>query len=160
MRRGQGFLTSFVTHTLSPLLTPTPLFLSQGWTKKAEKLAKECKLPEATLWGIRVRCLAGSRDWAALADYAAKNHSRGGYAPYARIAMELGALTEAKKYALKTAEPEARFELLRQLGALPEAIETALKARDAERLLSLQGHPALTQAGEEALGRALAQLRR
>jgi hypothetical protein len=175
----------------APPLVDTPLAatldalvrLGDPWTKRAEKLAKDFKLPELAFWHIRTRAIAALRDWVSLWDFSQRNHPAG-FAPFAKVAAEAGALVEAKRagresaaaralaaatpksplpsppsgYAMRVPEYNERVELLLKLGALPEAIDAAAKNKDLARLQALQDHDKLTPAAEDALSKALAAL--
>ena len=130
--------------------------LGDPWAKRAEKLAKDQKLPDAAWVRIKARALARIRDWTALGDFAAKNQSSGGgWAAFARVAAAHGGAIESRKFALKIADYNERIELLLKLGAVGEAVDVARAAKDVDRLISLQDAPGHTTTSQDALAKAL-----
>jgi hypothetical protein len=132
--------------------------LDGEWSKRADKLAKDFKLSEPAWWWIKARTLVKARRYEALRAWAERAHPLG-FEPLVELLATAGAREEAKKYALKVTDAGQRVGLLIELGALAEAAEAAAKSKDVDALEKL-ANMSLPPAAEEAVSRALAQLRR
>lgn len=166
-------LPSDITSELSLVGKPVNTTLSSLWLlgeaagggpaaggKRADKLIKEFKVPEAPATLLKVRALARSRDFPALWAFANERRSAVGYRPFAEACQMEGAAVEAKKFAMqKISEHGERIDTLIWLGAINEACEACVKHKDVERLNALSEKASqYSPAQQDSIERALAAL--
>ncbi len=56
--------------------------LSQGFQKRAERVRVDWKVPDKRWWWLKIRALAGNKDWEALEAFAKSKKSPIGYEPF------------------------------------------------------------------------------
>ena len=131
--------------------------VAAGDTKKAQAIVKDFKLSDANAYYVRIRALAGQRDWAALTALSNERKPPVGYRPFAEACQAEGATIEAKKFALRLPDYDEKADMLLSLGAFTEAAEIAGKAKDVPRLQHIM-ETAPTPAAKDIAEKALVQL--
>ncbi|KAI5301405.1 hypothetical protein KEM56_001755, partial [Ascosphaera pollenicola] len=103
-----------------------------GFTKRANKLQSEFKVPEKTFWWTRLRAMVAKRDWGGLEDIAKDKKSPIGWEPFFDQILAAGNTKLAAVFIPKcnSLSLDERIEMWLKCGMITHAAEEALKAKD------------------------------
>lgn len=138
--------------------------LDDQWAKRAEKLAKEFKVTDSQYAHVKIRALAGKRDFSGLWSYGNERKNVVGYKPFAEACIAVGSNMEAKRYIvskMSDREYADRMTLLLSMGGTGanDALELAIKAKDVDRLMELRESGLIvTIPAQDAMDKALVDL--
>lgn len=65
------------------------VLLAEGFQKRAERVRVDWKVPDKRWWWLKIRALAGNKDWEALEAFAKSKKSPIGYEPFVVCRSEL-----------------------------------------------------------------------
>lgn len=106
---GGQFIDTSLSDTLSKLII-------LGQSKRASKIKSDFKVPDKRYWWIKIKALAQIKDWVSLEKFAKEKKSPIGYAPFAALCIEAGALREAEKYIPKIQDAVEKIEFYVRIG--------------------------------------------
>ncbi|KAI9740267.1 MAG: hypothetical protein M1834_004845 [Cirrosporium novae-zelandiae] len=112
-----------------------------GYSKRAQKVQSEFKVPEKTFWWIKLRALVAKRDWGELEESSRMRKSPIGWEPFFNEVLGAGNTKLASSYIPKCTHltPAERIEMWMKCGLMAKAGEEALKAKDMASLEMLKG---------------------
>jgi hypothetical protein len=123
--------------------------LRSGYTARAKKLSSDFKVPEKTVWWIRLRALVAKRDWAELEQISSTRKSPIGWEPFFNTILAAGNPKLASIFIPKgSGTSKDKIEMWVKCGMLKQAAEEAVKAKDMKSLEDLRGMA--TRPGEAA----------
>lgn len=123
--------------------------LRAGYTARAKKLSSDFKVPEKTVWWVRLRALVAKRDWAELEQISSTRKSPIGWEPFFNTILAAGNPKLASVFVPKcSGTSKEKVEMWVKCGMLKQAAEEAFKAKDMKTLEELKGMA--TKPGEGA----------
>ncbi|CAG8258947.1 unnamed protein product [Penicillium salamii] len=107
-----------------------------GYSKRAQKIQSEFKMPEKTFWWLRLRALVAKRDWGELEEIAKVKKSPIGWEPFYNEILGAGNTKLASGFVPKCTHlpPAERIEMWVKCGMIVKAGEEAQKAKDLNTL--------------------------
>ncbi|KAH3746297.1 vacuolar protein sorting-associated protein 16 [Pelomyxa schiedti] len=133
----QSFFGSSVSDTILKLL-------SVGDHTRVRKIVKDFKIPEKTLWWLRLKSLSQEENkderFAHLWNFAQEKKSPIGYEPFADVAIAscvAPVFEPALRYIQKIVDPVSRAEYYIRVGEWRFAGDTAFKAKNLDQLQSI-----------------------
>ncbi|TAQ89614.1 hypothetical protein B7494_g2070 [Chlorociboria aeruginascens] len=106
-----------------------------GYTGRAKKMQSEFKVPEKTIWWIRLRALVSKRDWNELEEWSKTRKSPIGWEPFFTSILSAGNPKLAALFIPKAAPSLATGEsiaMYEKCGMRVKAAEEAVRLKDAE----------------------------
>ena len=148
---------SFTSLSLHQTITQ---LIRLGYGSRAKKLCAEFKLPEKTVWWLRLRALVAKRDWAELEDMSKARKSPIGWEPFFNEILGAGNTKLAAAFVPKCVALSAkeRVEMWLKCGLVVKAAEEAFKAKDVPMLEDLRPRAGASQLAE--IERFIGQLKK
>ena len=119
-------------HNLVCLAADNPACL-----RSAANIQKKFKVPEKRFCHLKVRAMAETGQWEALAALAAERKPPSGFRPFAEASFKHGNAAEAERYIARIPQMDERFDCLVRMKMWKPAAELAFKLKDAEKLESV-----------------------
>ena len=105
------------------------------WERESAKLAKKFKIPDKTLWNIRIHCYSSTGHWAHLSKLASEKKSPVGYKPFAKACLKYKQpIQEVDKYIEKISDQEDKYEMYVEIASWRKAADAGRQLQDVERL--------------------------
>ncbi|KAK5103934.1 Vacuolar protein sorting-associated protein 16 [Lithohypha guttulata] len=133
--------------------------IRSGYSKRADRVRSEFKVPEKTWWWVRLRALVAARLWGDVEEIGKNRKSPIGWEPFYNEVLSAGNTRLASSFVPKctTLKPAERVEMWVKCGMVSKAGEEALKAKDMNTLEQLRDKASGPQLIE--VERMIAQLR-
>lgn len=80
--------------------------LTNGLSKRADKIKSDFKVPDKRFWYVKLHALTATRDWEGLDAFAKSKRSPIGYEPFVRHLIEKGHPTQAVPYVARCDSPK------------------------------------------------------
>ena len=119
-------------HNLVCLAADNPACL-----RSAANIQKKFKVPDKRFCHLKVRAMAETGQWEALAALSGERKPPSGFRPFAEAAFKHGNVAEAQKYIARMKEADDRFECLVHMKMWKPAAELAFKLKDTDKLESV-----------------------
>ncbi|KAH7096912.1 vacuolar protein sorting-associated protein 16 [Auriculariales sp. MPI-PUGE-AT-0066] len=130
LEKDVGNKVKFVGSSVSETIA---LCLTNGLSKKAERVRDQFKVPEKRFWHVKLRALADASDFEALDAFAKSKKSPIGYEPFVHVLVERAHKTEGATYVARC-EPARRAELYALCGEWAAAGKECIAQKDRGRL--------------------------
>ncbi|WWC85237.1 uncharacterized protein L201_000099 [Kwoniella dendrophila CBS 6074] len=113
--------------------------LIEGFTKRAERVRSDWKVPDKRFWWIKLRALAERKDWEGLENFAKSKKSPIGYEPFVTHLLSLTPPqpTHAATF-VPRCDPRQRADLYVKCGDWGKAAESAKERNDKSKLDELK----------------------
>ncbi|KAE9372373.1 vacuolar protein-like protein sorting vps16 [Stipitochalara longipes BDJ] len=152
-----------LTETFTGLSVNETIFelIKLGYASRAKKMQSEFKVPEKTVWWLRLRALVSKRDWNELEEWSKTRKSPIGWEPFFTLILSAGNPKLASIFipkAAPTLQPGETIAMYEKCGMRVKAAEEAVKIKDVEtidRLRSLAGVGTVEGREIERLGAGL-----
>ncbi|ODN84868.1 hypothetical protein L202_00723 [Cryptococcus amylolentus CBS 6039] len=108
-----------------------------GFSKRAEKVRSDFRVPDKRFWWVKLKALAEVKDWDALEVFAKAKKSPIGYEPFVRHLLKVGEPQKAVSYVARC-DAKARVDLYVECGEWGRAAELAREKGDKGRLEQLK----------------------
>jgi hypothetical protein len=138
---------SFTSLSLHQTITQ---LIRLGYGSRAKKLGADFKLPEKTVWWLRLRALVAKRDWAEIEDMSKARKSPIGWEPFFNEVLGAGNTKLAAAFVPKCVAltPKERVDMWLKCGLVVKAAEEAFRAKDVGTLEELRPRANAAQVAE------------